>query len=106
MKLFCRQLKDCQKSTSHAESTQQSWLVPLKNSLGNEIHVEVHLMWLQGVIHSVISPAHVILKDSSGGIIKVIDCDKLASGQTWIKKGQFQTFVQLCCGIFLFKGNL
>ncbi|KAI9556006.1 hypothetical protein GHT06_018566 [Daphnia sinensis] len=75
-KLFCRQLKDCRNSRStdfsRGENQCERWIVPLRSFItGREINYCVHTVWLQGNILHVINDSHVILKDVSGGIVKI-----------------------------------
>jgi len=94
VKLLCRQLKDCQLSHNN-----NSCLVPLKSSIsGKEILHPVYLIWIQGNILNIISSSQIALKDNSGGIVKVTDCDKMPGIETWIGKGNFKCLN--CCNIY------
>ena len=70
----------------------ESWFIPLKNSLGSEIQLEVYLIWLQGNILTTINESQFILKDSSGGVVKVLGADKCPHAQTWLKKGNIKFY--------------
>lgn len=90
IKLFCRQLKDCRNSKStdfsRGENQYEQWVVPLKSCItGKEINYCVHTVWLQGNILHVINESHVILKDVSGGIVKISLIS--FSVTNWIQQG-------------------
>lgn len=90
IKLFCCQLKSVQLSSSSQGNGNQTkkWLVPLKSSLtGKEIYYPFRSIWLQGIIHSILSDSEVYLKDVSNEMVQVIDCNKMAGGSDWIVKG-------------------
>ncbi len=89
VKLLCRQLKDCQCQSSPASGlSNQRWLVPLKSSItGKEIRYPVLTVWLQGTIHNIINESHLILKDVSGGIVKIADYNKMVGASDWICRG-------------------
>lgn len=88
IKLFCKQLKECQ-SANMGSHTKDCWLIPLKNSVtARETQVPIHTVWLQGTIHSIINKSNVILKDSSGGIVKILECEKIAGGCDWMQQGK------------------
>lgn len=87
VKLLCRQLKDCH--LSNDSQGMECWMISLRSgNTGNEALVPLHLVWLQGVILNVINPTSVVLKDSSGGLVKITDCDRMPGCQNWIKKGK------------------
>lgn len=91
VKLFCRQLKDCQLQCDNSNISY--CLVPLKSTIsGKEILHPVYLIWIQGTILSIISTSQIALKDNSNGVVKVIDCDKMPGIDTWIRKGNYMKF--------------
>jgi hypothetical protein len=90
IKLFCRQLKDCKRLPSTVcsndeENCSKLWLIPLESSIsGKQTNYTVHNVWLQGTIHSIINMSHFILKDVSGGIVKI---SLNSFPVTWIEQG-------------------
>jgi hypothetical protein len=90
IKMRCRQLKDCKRLTStdcldDDENKAKLWLIPLESSIsGKQINYTVHNVWLQGTILSVINMSHFILKDVSGGIVKI---SLNSFPVTWIEQG-------------------
>ena len=101
IKLFCRQLKDCKRLTStncsknHEESRSKPWVIPLESSIsGKQINYAVHNVWLQGTILSIISRSHFILKDVTGGIVKI---SLNSFPVTWIEQGKVPVICFIEC---------
>lgn len=87
VKLFCKQLKECQQAKAGSYMTE-SWFILLRNSItSQEVQIPIYTVWLQGKIHSIINKSNVILKDTSGGIVKISDCETMAGGCEWIQQG-------------------
>ena len=120
VKLFCRQLKDCQspepevptvsEGAEQIKKTNRKWLIPLKSSVtGKEVLYPVSTVWLQGNILSIVNETHLILKDLSGGIAKINYKDAVAGGSDWINRGinnifhaqnVFNIYLIICLGVY------
>lgn len=94
VKIFCRQLKDCRSSSGQSE--RERFLVTLRSSVtGKELLYPICSVWLQGTIQTLIGETHVILKDVSGGLVKITNCDKMVGGSKWIEQGNAVNFTYL-----------
>lgn len=87
LKLFCKQLKECH-TLKPGNQMAESWFIVLRNSItSKERQVQVHSVWLQGTIHKIINQSNVILRDSSGGIVRITECEKIPGGCSWMQEG-------------------